>query len=695
MAHQHLELIGRGVTAVAKWLTDHLEQGQATHEAEQRWARFEERVRDAPDHPLAQLTARHHLDTFGLQTVLLALAWQVEPRIAGLVADAGADGGAGGVTVHMAVDCFANSAVARYGARMCFLPSAPLVRGGILHVRHLDSAGSPDLLRARIELTEPTLRFLLGEPELGTHLRRFARLDHPAVDFQTVILPAERLQQVRTVLLHHDRFRSLIGEWSIDPIAPGGRGMTALFSGASGTGKSLLAAALASHMSRPLITVFATDLPAGGEVEGALLDVFAEARLRDAIVLIDECDALLGKGDRRRAAVYQAMADFDGVLLFVTNHPEALDESLERRIVLRLPFDVPDMALREQIWEVHLPAGVPLSDDIDLPGLASRYDYSGGTIRNAVLMAIHRALARAPHEPVVTQDDLEHGCRSQLRSALESLTTRSSTHLRLGDIALPDALEAKAREILAACRNQSQVLNAWGFGERLATGKGITILLDGPPGTGKTFLAEILAGELDQPLFRISIPDIVSKWVGETEKHIRQVFQEARVSHAILLFDEADALFASRSAETKSSSDRYANMEVNLLLQEVERFPGVCILTTNHFGALDPALVRRIQFRGTFEEPDAGQRERIWKTLCPRSAPLGVDVDFAALAEEFALVGGHIKNALLRAAYSAADAGTTIDQATLRRACREECKAAGKLVRDLVPVPASPAEVAR
>jgi SpoVK/Ycf46/Vps4 family AAA+-type ATPase len=128
----------------------------------------------------------------------------------------------------------------------------------------------------------------------------------------------------------------------------------------------------------------------------------------------------------------------------------------------------------------------------------------------------------------------------------------------------------------------------------------------------------------------VNLPEVVSKWVGETEKNIREIFQSARVSHAMLLFDEADALFASRSGEVKNANDRYANMEVNLLLQEIERFPGVCFLTTNAFGALDKALLRRVQFRVTFQEPDAAQRAAIWRVLCPRRMPRAPDVDFDA-----------------------------------------------------------------
>ncbi|MBT9558526.1 MAG: ATP-binding protein, partial [Myxococcales bacterium] len=388
------------------------------------------------------------------------------------------------------------------------------------------------------------------------------------------------------------------------------------------------------------------------------------------------------KDDARRTATFRAIEQFDGLIVLTTNHPDRLDEALERRIIYHLAFEVPDAALRRQIWEVHLPPEVPVQGEIDLDHLASTYDFAGGTIKNAILMGVNRALARRSATPSVSMADLEYGCVSQLRYALEELTIRTVTHLRIGDIVLPPLALQKVKELLAAIRNQSVVLNRWGFGKKLITGKGIAVLFDGPPGTGKTLCAEIIAGEFGRPLYRVNLPEVVSKYVGETEKHIRAIFQQARISHAMLLFDEADSLFGSRMAETKSATDRYANLEVNLLLQEIERFPGVCILTTNFFGSLDKAIVRRLQYRVTFEEPDADQRRRIFETLTPPEAPLADDVDFRLLGQEFELTGGMIKNVLLRAAYLACDAGQPLTMAILRASSLEECRAAGKVTRE-------------
>ena len=675
-----------GITATAELLS--AQEDDARSDAEANWEAFEGRLRDAPEaSPLSQLVDRFRLTTFEVRCVLLGLASHIEPRMSAVVASSGRDLFSRSITVRLTLERFCQSAAERVEARKSFLGSGALIRHGLIALGKAEAGASEELLARRLTLTTPTLRFLLQEDELSESVARLARLDTPALSLLNVILEPEELSQVRELVENHGRYRRLISDWGFDRVLPYGRGLTMLFSGPSGTGKTLLAHALASHVKRPVISLSAADLPENEGIDGALRDLLSEATMRDAFVLIDECEALLGKNDKRKATAFKAIEGFEGIMVLTTNHPERLDDALERRIIYTLAFELPEAALRRQIWEVHLPPEVPLDGDIDLDALANTYDFTGGTIKNAILVAVNRAIAHAPEAPRLTMALLEEGCRSQLGYALEELTVRTTTHLRLDDIILPEEADRKVREMIAAVRNRSTVLNSWGFGKRLVTGKGIVALFDGPPGTGKTLCAEIIAGEFDRPLYRVNIPEVVSKWVGETEKHIREIFQQARISHAMLLFDEADSLFQARSGEAQSATDRYANMEVNLLLQEIERFPGICILTTNFFGSLDRALIRRIQFRVTFEEPDAAQRTKIWETLCPPECPLDGDVSFEALGKDFEMTGGMIKNALLRAAYWAADRGSDLTMAILKEACRDEFVAAGKLTRDPDYVP--------
>ena len=684
---RNLQTLIEGVAAVAGLLAGD-PKADGRRDAEATWLRWELSLRStSEDIPIADLVARFRLNSFELRCLMLTLASHIEPRMAALVASSSKDSFARGVTIRLAMERFCTTAAERVNARQSFLPSAPLVRHHMIALGRTEVGANEGLLSRRMDLTTPTLRFLLRENELSESLAKVARMQFPDVSLLNVILDPEQMTQVRQLIENHRDYRRAISEWGFDKVLPYGRGLTFLFSGPPGTGKTLLAHALAAHAKRPILSLSAADIPDKENVDKLFDDLLTEAAMRDALVLIDECDALLGKNDKRKATAFKAIEEFEGILVLITNHPHHLDEGLERRIMYHLPFEIPDPEIRRQIWEVHIPPEVPLEGQIDLDVLANTYDFSGGTIKNAILFAVNLALAKDPKNPQLTMHLFEEGCRAQLRYALEELTVRTASKLRLKDIVLPEKPNKKVKEIVAACRNQATVLNTWGFGKKLVTGKGITCLFDGPPGTGKTLCAEIISGELGRPLYRVNLPEVVSKWVGETEKNIRAIFQQARISHAMLLFDEADSLFASRMAETKSSTDRYANMEVNLLLQEIERFPGFVILTTNFFGSLDKALIRRIQFRVTFEEPDEAGRALIWRTLCPPETPLAEDVSFERLAKHFEMTGGMIKNAMIRAAYLACDQGSRVTQKLLEESCLDEYQAAGKVARDPSALP--------
>lgn len=244
----------------------------------------------------------------------------------------------------------------------------------------------------------------------------------------------------------------------------------------------------------------------------------------------------------------------------------------------------------------------------------------------------------------------------------------------LADVVLPEEVYDQVRHVVDYMANRDVILGEWGFGESHGHTGQCTVLFSGPPGTGKTMTAQAIARALGKKVLIVCYPELVSKWVGDTEKNITSLFAEARTADAVLVFDEADAMFHTRVSVT-NATDQSFNREVNVLLQEVERFEGCLILTTNRVESLDPALERRIAIKVQFQPPDAAARERIWHRHLPPSAPLAGDVDLAALAAEFRLSGGHIKNAALRAAVTAArrkGRARQIRQADLVQAARYE-----------------------
>jgi SpoVK/Ycf46/Vps4 family AAA+-type ATPase len=237
------------------------------------------------------------------------------------------------------------------------------------------------------------------------------------------------------------------------------------------------------------------------------------------------------------------------------------------------------------------------------------------------------------------------------------------------DLVLPEPQRQTLREIAVHVRRRATVYDDWGFAARCSRGLGISALFAGPSGTGKTMAAEVLANELRLDLYRIDLSQVVSKYIGETEKNLRRVFDAAEDGGAILLFDEADALFGKRS-EVKDSHDRYANLEISYLLQRMEAYRGLAVLTTNRKDALDAAFLRRLRFVVTFPFPDAGQRARIWQRIFPGQTPTeGLALDKLARLN---VAGGNIRNIALAAAFLAADEGEPVGMAHLLRAARGE-----------------------
>jgi SpoVK/Ycf46/Vps4 family AAA+-type ATPase len=241
----------------------------------------------------------------------------------------------------------------------------------------------------------------------------------------------------------------------------------------------------------------------------------------------------------------------------------------------------------------------------------------------------------------------------------------------------PDILDS-LRELVARVRHGRQVYETWGMNRTVTTARGLTALFQGPPGTGKTLVAGVVARELGLDLYQVDLSKVMSKWIGETERNLATIFDAAEDGQVVLLFDEADSLFAKRT-EVRSSNDRYANLEVNYLLQRLDSFEGIAILTTNSGNTIDQAFKRRLSFRLSFPFPDEETREQLWRAHLPPELPIGGPLTLDTLARKYQLSGGYIRNACLRAAFLAAQEETLLHQHHLERAVALEFAELGKL----------------
>ncbi len=322
-------------------------------------------------------------------------------------------------------------------------------------------------------------------------------------------------------------------------------------------------------------------------------------------------------------------------------------------------------------------AGLKLTA-VDLATLANQFQFTPGQIHDAIRQATYLHLLAADGHARHVSATFYRAARDQCNLRLGEVARKIVPTYGWQDIILaPDRL-AQLREICDQVCFRERVFEDWGFAGKLPRGRGLNALFIGPSGTGKTMAAEIIAGELQMDLYRIDLSCIVSKYIGETEKNLSQVFAEAEQSNAILFFDEADALFGKRT-EVKDSHDRYANIEINYLMQRIEDYDGVVILATNLRTHIDEAFTRRLRFCIEFPFPDEHSRERIWHASFPKTAPRAEDLDIPFLARQFKLAGGHIRNAVLSAAFLAAREARAIRMAHAILGIKREYQKLGRI----------------
>jgi hypothetical protein len=454
--------------------------------------------------------------------------------------------------------------------------------------------------------------------------------------------------------------------------------------GPRGSGRRGFALHLAHALGRPALICSTPALVDLERATGAdLLDeLLLEAATRGAVVVLGEIDALVGEADldpRRR----QLLARHPGPIV-ATSAGRAGNLDLGRPALAvampRASLDDREHAWRHAIERVaaHAPTTAALGPGL-AEELAGRYVLGPGAIAEVADEAIRAA--RSLGAPV-DRGDLEGAVGRRLSLRLGSFGSVVSRKAMFDELVLPDDVIDTLHDMLAMVRERSQILERWGYQRHLGLSRGVSALFSGEPGTGKTMAASVLASELGLELIRIDLATVVSKYVGETEKNLARIFDEAQDAHAMLLFDEADSLFGKRT-ELKSAQDRFANLEVNYILQRMETFDGISVLTTNAENAIDQALQRRINFRIRFPEPEVDERIQLWQRLLPPGARVDGEIDFRALAERFEMTGGYIKNAIVRAAVIAARAGRGVTSEDLWTGALNEYAEMGKVMHSL------------
>lgn len=577
---------------------------------------------------LDELCAAFGLSPFERDLLLLCAGVELDSAFAALCAAAQGDVSRPYPTFSLALAALADphwSALA---------PARPLRRWLLIDV---DLHGPLTVSPLRID--ERILHFLTGVQHLDQRLAGRVDPVPPSDD----LVPSHRALAARAVEV-----------WSGHPT---GDLATIELCGPDPGARRAVAAAAASRLGMGILGMSIALVPDGPRERGMLAHLLErEAVLSGSALLLEEDDR---GGDQRALA---RLIEGLGVPLFVSGRQQR-EPSRRPAVVIDVPL--PSRSEQWELWHTSLTsAGV--SPDGEVDGLVAQFAMTASAIRGACTSL---GRAAAPDEAGARLDRIWDACRVQCRPRLDGLAQRLEAGAVWADLVLPDAQTQTLREITVHLRHRVRVYDDWGFAARSSRGLGISALFTGASGTGKTMAAEVLAHELRLDLYRIDLSQVVSKYVGETERNLRRVFDAADEGGAILLFDEADALFGKRT-EVRDSHDRYANIEVSYLLQRMEAYRGLAILTTNMKEALDPAFLRRIRFIVQFPFPDEAHRAEIWRRAFPDQTPTAA-LDPHQLAR-LNVSGGTIRNIALRAAFLAAADGTHVTMNHLARAARGE-----------------------
>jgi AAA+ superfamily predicted ATPase len=597
-----------------------------------------------PDSPSAMDTIERRLDLSRDQVDFLwsAAAFCGDPRFA--IPSAALSGGAArrglAVAVHTEVMSLDPVAAGRL-ATWLDAPENPLRRLGLVAVSDDVEAA----VHRTYAMPARVLAFLRGDPFADSRLTVLERAVEPVLD-QT----QESAITAMTAVLRTAPYDLLY-----------------IVEGPGGSGRR---SALASTRQR-MICLDATLVDARDAAE-ALVALRREAFLIDAVPAVSDVDAMFDD-DHARRRVARIIEQWD-VPVVLTTSSSGLDLQA-RRPTVRTRWNISDVAERRELWNrlASIPTG-------DLDALAHRYRIGPGGITRAVASA--RTTTPMGH---LTVEALERGVRHNIAEKMGTLARRVEVETSWDDLVLAEDTADQLRALIARVRHAPTVLGDWGFARKAARGGGVAALFSGRPGTGKTMCAGLVANELGLDLYQVDLSQIVSKWVGETEKQLARVFDAAEEGHGLLLFDEADALFGQRSSEMKGATDRYANLEVNFLLQRIEAFSGIAILTTNLDAAIDPAFKRRLAAHLVFDLPDEDERSRLWQRhVDTGAAPIAGRLDFDDLARAYPkMSGANIRNAALAAAFLAADStARRITQDLLHRAARIEYRAMGHVLAE-------------
>lgn len=621
--------------------------------------------------PLVHMSQLFKLTPFEEQCLLICMAPELDRKYEKLFAYLQDDVTQKRPSVDLVLTLLSRTRQEKLAARQAFDQNAPLVKYRLLHLTDNSPEGPVPLLSRFLKIDDRIVNFLLDLGGVDAQLEPVIKLIYPMeADFNQEIADEEIKSRTRSFV------RSHFGKKGLDR-----KKVVFYFYGPYGAGKRSLAKIICHDLALPLISADIREMLSTNLLSQETLWLLGrEAILQVAALCLENFDYLLADNDQhlfQLKMLLKVVQTFSPLTFFLGSRPWKPQGLLKDQIFISLELPVPDEQTRNLFWEKQCAGLNQFAGDLDFGALAGKFRFTPGQIQDALASAQTLAYWRSSGNGQITMDDLYNACRAQSNPKLGTLARHITPKYTWSDIVLPSDQMNQLQEICNQAKYRLLVFGKWGFDRKLSLGKGLSVLFFGPPGTGKTMAAEIMANELQIDLYKIDLSQVVSKYIGETEKNLYQIFVEAQASSAILFFDEADALFGKRS-EVKDAHDRYSNIEIGYLLQKMEEYTGISILATNLRKNMDEAFVRRMQAIVEFPFPDEKHREMIWKGMFPREAPLSQEIDYGFLSERIRLAGGNIKNIALSAAFFAARESSGIEMRQIMLAAKREYQKTGK-----------------
>ena len=571
-------------------------------------------------------------------------------------------------TVQLLSKMFFGKDKAIFKARHFFGDNAKFFGKNLLNFNQKGIGDEPPFPTQQPNVANSIIDFLLEIDHLDPSLREIAELVEPQMMEMNSSYHSHHQQILEKFINYYEVYNKI-------PLS--------YIWGPQGSGKNELIESIAHILNKRVLRVNYFKIQ---RVNGDLFKLFGtierDRLLHSCILQFNHCDEPTNSFDREKSKIEMLKdllkENFDGGVIITGNKNYGEVKGILGLSLLQFHVPLPSVEERFEIWNSFLKCSSSEDEEELINGLAIKFRFTPGQIRSVLNSAAIISSTKNGNGKSVELSDLYKCCREESNQGLLLYSQKVVPKYTWEDIVLPRDTWNQLKEICNCVKNRKKVYAEWGFESKFSLGKGLNILFAGPSGTGKTMSADIIAKDLGLDLYKIDLSSVVSKYIGETEKNLSKIFKEAETSNCILFFDEADALFGKRT-EVKDSHDRYANIEINFLLQRMDEHEGIVILATNMRKNLDSAFTRRLNYVVEFPFPDEKYRGLIWSKVFPAETPKSNDIDFDFLSRKFNFAGGNIKNIAVNSAFLAATNGGKVNVENLILAIKREYQKMGKL----------------